>query len=61
MTVTRLSQGVTVMVGSVHDQATLYSLLGPIRDLSLPLLRVPFYLSVGRWTRLASSTYNCGM
>lgn len=40
MTVTRLPEGVTMLVGPVLDQAALYGLLNRIRDLGVPLISV---------------------
>ena len=40
LTLTRESDGTTVLRGSVVDQAALYGLLGKVRDLGLPLIAV---------------------
>ena len=40
LTLTRESDGTTVIDGSVVDQAVLHGLLGKVRDLGLPLIAV---------------------
>jgi hypothetical protein len=40
LTLTRESDGTTVLSGSVVDQAALHGLLGKVRDLGLPLIAV---------------------
>jgi hypothetical protein len=40
LTLTRKSDGTTVLRGSVVDQAALHGLLGKVRDLGLPLIAV---------------------
>jgi hypothetical protein len=40
MTLTTSSDGTTVLVGPVIDQAALHGLLGKLRDIGLPLLAV---------------------
>ncbi len=40
VTLTRESDGTTVLSGSVVDQAALHGLLGKVRDLGLPLIAV---------------------
>jgi hypothetical protein len=40
LTLTRESDGTTVIRGSVVDQAALHGLLGKVRDLGLPLVAV---------------------
>ena len=40
LTLTRESDGTTVIHGSVVDQAALHGLLGKVRDLGLPLIAV---------------------
>ena len=40
LTITRLDNGDTVLVGPVIDQAALHGMLNHIRDLGLPLLAV---------------------
>jgi hypothetical protein len=40
LTLTRESDGTTVLRGSVVDQAALHGLLGKVRDLGLPLIAV---------------------
>ena len=40
LTLTRESDGTTVLRGSVVDQAALHGVLGKVRDLGLPLIAV---------------------
>ena len=40
LTLTRESDGTTVLGGSVVDQAALHGVLGKVRDLGLPLIAV---------------------
>jgi hypothetical protein len=40
LNLTQLSDGTTVLRGSVIDQAALHGLLGKVRDLGLPLIAV---------------------
>jgi hypothetical protein len=40
LTLIQLSDGTTVLRGSVIDQAALHGLLGKVRDLGLPLIAV---------------------
>lgn len=40
MVITHLSDGVTVLIGTVRDQAALYGLLSRMRDLGVPLISV---------------------
>jgi hypothetical protein len=40
LTLTRESDGTTVLSGSVVDQAALHGLLGKVRDLGVPLIAV---------------------
>jgi hypothetical protein len=40
LSLTRESDGTTVLSGSVVDQAALHGLLGKVRDLGLPLIAV---------------------
>ena len=42
LTLTRGSDGTTIIDGPVADQAALYGLLQKTRDLGLPLLSVPY-------------------
>jgi len=40
LTLTRESDGTTLLSGPIVDQAALYGLLGKVRDLGLPLIAV---------------------